>query len=159
MGKYFTISELCVSGSHPNLVSVPNKGTSIYNNLLYLIERLDKIREEWGGPIICTSGYRSPALNKAVGSTAKNSAHLVGLAADIHPKSGDIMDLAALIATMEMDFDQLILERCSVKNGEIVGCQWLHVGYSRTKNRNQILAWDGKTYKPVKIENKTSFKL
>lgn len=158
MGKYFTISEMCVSGSHPKLAVVPEKGTSIYNNLLYLIERLDKIREKWGGPIICTSGYRSPALNKAVGGS-KTSAHLTGMAADIHPKSGDIMDLAALIATMEMDFDQLILEKTTVKNGEIVSCQWLHLGFSRTKNRNQILAWDGKTYKPVKITKEVKFKL
>lgn len=159
MSKYFTISEMCCSATRPDLVEVPRPGTQIYKNLLYTIERLDMIREKWGGPIICTSGYRSPALNKAVGSTAKNSAHLVGLAADIHPKSGDIMDLAALIATMDMEFDQLILERCSVKNGEIVGCQWLHVGYSRTKNRNQILAWDGKSYKPVKITKEVKFKV
>ena len=158
MGKYFTIGEMCVSASHPKLVVIPEKGTSIYNNILYLIERLDKIREKWGGPIICTSGYRSPALNKAV-SGSKTSAHLTGLAADIHPKSGNIMDLAALIATMEMDFDQLILEKTTVRNGEIIGCQWLHVGFSRTKNRNQILAWDGKSYKPVKITQEVKFKL
>ena len=158
MGRYFSINELCVSASHPKLAVVPEKGTTIYNNLLYLIERLDKIREEWGGPIICTSGYRSPALNKAVGGS-KTSAHCVAMAADIHPKSGDIMDLAALIATMEMDIDQLILEKTTVKNGEILGCQWLHVGFSRTKNRNQIRAWDGKTYKPVKITQETKFKV
>lgn len=158
MGKYFTISEMCVSGSHPKLVVVPEKGTTIYNNLTYLIERLDRIRYEWGGPIIVTSGYRSQALNKAI-SGSKSSAHLTGLAADIHPKSGDIMDLATLIATMEMEFDQLILEKTTVKNGEIVGCQWLHIGFSRTKNRNQILAWDGKVYKPVKVTQETKFKL
>ena len=158
MGKYFTISEMCVSGSHPKLAVIPEKGTSIYNNLLYLIERLDRIREEWGGPLICTSGYRSPALNKAVNGS-RTSAHCAALAADIHPKSGSIMDLAALIATMEMEFDQLLLEKTTVKNGEIVGCQWLHVGFSRTKNRNQILAWDGKTYKPVKITKEVKFKL
>lgn len=158
MGKYFTIEECCVSASYPKLVDVPQQGTSIYNNILYLIERLDKIREKWGGPIICTSGYRSPALNKAVGGS-KTSAHLTGLAADIHPKSGSIMDLAALIATMEMEFDQLILEKTTVKNGEILGCQWLHIGFSRTKNRNQILAWDGKAYKPVKITQVVKFKV
>ena len=158
MGKYFTINEMCVSGSHQNLVVIPEKGTSIYNNLTYLIDRLDKIREKWGGPIIVTSGYRSPALNKAV-SGSKSSAHLTGMAADMHPKSGNIMALAALIATMEMEFDQLILEKITVKNGEIVGCQWLHIGFSRTKNRNQILAWDGKTYKPVKITKEVKFTL
>lgn len=158
MGKFFTIEEMVVSASHPNLAVVPEKGTSIYNNLLYLIERLDKIREKWGGPIFVTSGYRSPALNKVVGGS-KTSAHLTGMAADIHPKSGSIMDLAALIATMEMEFDQLILEKTTVKNGEIVGCQWLHIGFSRTKNRNQILAWDGKAYKPVKITQVVKFKI
>ena len=156
MGKYFTISEMCVSGSHHKLAVVPEKGTTIYNNLLYIIERLDKIREEWGGPIIVTSGYRSQALNKAVGGS-KTSAHCVGLAADIQPTSGNIMDLAALIATMEMEFDQLILEKTTVKNGEIVSCQWLHLGFSRTKNRNQILAFDGKSYKPVQITKEVKF--
>lgn len=158
MGKYFTINELCVSGSHPKLAEIPAKGTSIYNNLTYLIERLDNVREQWGGPIIVTSGFRNRMLNNAVGGS-KTSAHLVGLAADIHPKNGNIMDLAALIATIGMEFDQLILEKTTVKNGEIINCQWLHIGFSRVNNRNQILAWDGKTYKPVKITTETKFKL
>lgn len=156
MGKYFTIEECCVSGSHPKLVDVPKEGSTIYQNILYLIERLDVIREKWNGPIIVTSGFRNKMLNNAVGGS-KTSSHLVGLAADIHPKKGDIMDLAAMIASMDMDFDQLILERCSVKNNEIVGCQWLHVGFSRTKNRRQILAWNGKQYIPVKITTETKF--
>lgn len=158
MGKYFTVEECCVSASHPKLVDVPQKGTAIYNNLTYLIERLDIIREKWGSPIIVTSGYRGRLLNNAVGGS-RTSAHLVGLAADIHPKNGNIMDLAALIATMDMDFDQLILEKTTVKNGQIINCQWLHIGFSRTTNRRQILAWDGKTYKPVKITTETKFKL
>lgn len=157
MGKYFTTEECCVSASYPKLVEIPQKGSSIYNNLAYLIERLDIIREKWGGPIIVTSGYRPPKLNKAVGSTAKNSAHLVGLAADFHPKNGNIMDLAALIVNMDMDFDQLILEKTTVKNRQITNCQWLHIGFSRVNNRNQILAWDGKSYKPVKISKNIEF--
>lgn len=158
MGKYFTIEECCVSGSYPKLTEVPKDGTPIYWNILYTIERLDRIREEWGSPIIVTSGYRPPALNKAVGGS-RTSSHLTGMAADIHPKNGNIMDLAALIANMYMDFDQLILEKTTVKNGEITNCQWLHVGYSRTNNRRQVMAWDGKTYKPVKITTETKFKL
>lgn len=154
MGKWFTIKELCVSALYPKFIEIPEEGTTIYNNLTYTIERLDNIREKWGSPIIVTSGYRPPQLNKAVGGS-KTSAHVVGLAADIHPKKGDIMQLAVLIASMPMDFDQLILEKVTIKNGEITNCQWLHVGYSRTRNRRQILAWDGKTYKPVKITTET----
>ena len=159
MGKYFTIGEMCCSATRPDLVEVPAKGTQMYRNLERLIEVMDKIREAWGGPIIVTSGFRpKDTLNKAVGGSP-TSAHCVALACDFHPKSGNIMALAALIATMEMEFDQLILEKITVKNGEIVGCQWLHIGFSRTKNRNQILAWDGKTYKPVKITKEVKFTL
>jgi hypothetical protein len=158
MGKWFTIKELCVSASYPKFIEIPEEGTSIYKNLTYTIERLDNIREKWGSPIIVTSGYRPPALNNAVGGS-KTSAHVVGLAADIHPQKGDIVQLAALIASIPMDFDQLILERCSVKNNEIVGCQWLHIGFSRTNNRRQILAWDGKTYKPVKVTEEIKFSI
>lgn len=156
MGKYFTIEECCVSASYPKLVEIPQKGSSIYNNLTYLIERLDNIREKWGSPIIVTSGYRPEKLNKAVGGS-RTSAHRIGMAADIHPKNGNIMDLAALIVNMDMDFDQLILEKTSVKNGQITNCQWLHIGFSRVNPRNQILAWDGRTYKPVRITKNIEF--
>lgn len=158
MGKYFTVEECCVSASYPKLVEVPEEGSSIYKNIQYMIERLDIIREKWGGPIIVTSGFRNNLLNQAVGGS-KTSAHVVGLAADIHPKKGDIMQLAALIASMPMDFDQLILEKVTTKNGEITNCQWLHVGYSRTRNRRQILAWNGKQYIPVKVTQETKFSI
>lgn len=156
MAKWFTTEEMCVSASYPKLVEVPEDGSQIYWNIQYTIERLDRIREEWGSPIIVTSGYRPQKLNKAVGGS-RTSAHLTGMAADIHPKKGSIMKLAELIVNMEMDFDQLILEKCTVKNGIVTDCQWLHVGYSRNRNRRQVLAWDGKGYKEVKITRETKF--
>lgn len=158
MAKWFKLKEFCVSGSHPELVEVPKEGTPIYNNIVYLMERMDIIREAWGSPIIVTSGFRPPKLNAAVNGS-KKSEHLTGSAADIHPKNGNIMDLAALIATIDMDFNQLILEKCTIKNGVVVDCSWLHISFSRVNNRNQILAWDGKSYKPVKITTETKFKL
>lgn len=158
MGKYFIINELCVSGSYPKLVEIPQKGSTIYNNLVYLIERLDVIREQWGGPIIVTSGFRNNALNQAVGGS-RTSFHRLGLAADFHPKNGKIIDLAKQIASMEMDWDQLILEKCTIKNGEIINCQWLHLGFSRTNNRRQILAWNGKQYIPVKVTEEIKFSI
>lgn len=159
MAKWFKFKEFCVSASHPELVEVPLEGTPIYNNILYLMERMDVIREKFGSQIIITSGYRPKnTLNKAVGGSS-TSAHTVGLACDFHPKNGNIIDLAKIITEIGMDWDQLILEKCVVKNNEIVGCQWLHLGFSRTNNRRQILAWDGKTYKPVKITTDTKFKL
>jgi len=153
MAKYFTIKELCKSNSHPELVEIPQQGTQIYNNINYLIERLDVIREKWGSPIIVTSGYRPPALNKAVRGS-QTSAHLTGLAADIRPEEGNIIDLARIIATLPMEYDQLILEYITEKDGEITGCKWIHIGFSRNRNRGQILAYDGKKYIPVKVYEK-----
>ena len=43
---------------------------------------LDPLREAWGGPVVVNSGYRSPALNAAVGG-APRSRHMYGEAADI----------------------------------------------------------------------------
>ena len=158
MGKYFTISEMCVSGSYPKLVEVPQEGSSIYSNLTYLIERLDVIREKWGSAINVTSGYRPEKLNKAVGGS-KTSFHRLGLAADIHPKNGNIMDLAECIINSGLEFDQLILEFVTVKNNEISDCKWIHIGFARVNPRKQILAYNGQQYKPVKITQEVKFKL
>ena len=43
---------------------------------------LQPIRDAWRSPIVVNSGFRSEAVNKAVGG-AKNSQHRLGEAADI----------------------------------------------------------------------------
>lgn len=158
MAKYFSLKEFCVSGSHPNLVEVPEEGTPIYKNIQYLMERMDVIREKWGSAIKITSGYRPPKLNQAC-KGAKNSQHLTGNACDFIPLKGNIMDLAVLIANMEMDWDQMLIEKYTAKNGVITNCSWIHLSFSRTNNRRQILAWNGKQYLPVKITTETKFKI
>lgn len=158
MGKYFTVEECCVSASYPKLVDVPQKGTTIYNNLTYLIERLDVIREKFGSAILVTSGYRPEKLNKAVGGS-KTSFHRLGLAADMHPKNGNIMDLAECIINSGLEFDQCILEFVTVKNKEITDCKWIHIGFARVNPRKQILAYNGQQYKPVTVNNEVKFTL
>lgn len=158
MGKYFTIKELCCSASHPNLVEVPKEDTQVYGNLQFLIERLDVIREKWGGPIIVTSGYRPTKLNNAVGGS-RASYHRLGLAADIHPKSGDIMKLVETIVNSGLEYDQIIMEYVTVKNKEITDCKWIHVGFARINQRKQILAYNGQQYKPVTVNNEIKFRL
>lgn len=54
----------------------------VIKNLQQLAENLQVIRDEIGQPITITSGYRSPAHNKAI-KGAKNSFHVKGMAADI----------------------------------------------------------------------------
>lgn len=81
--KYFTINELTRSATAARL-GIDNSPTpAVKKNLEKLInEVLDPLREAWGAPIIVTSGYRCPKLNKAVGG-AKTSQHVLGQAADI----------------------------------------------------------------------------
>lgn len=81
-------------------------------------------------PIIISSGFRSPELNKAIGGSA-TSAHLKGLAADITVPGIEPHDLAAFIAEKMVDigYDQIINE---------FG-RWVHVGLSETQPRFQLL--------------------
>ena len=47
-----------------------------------LLEILDEVREDYGKPIVITSGYRTEAHNESVGGK-KDSSHLKGLAVDV----------------------------------------------------------------------------
>ena len=62
---------------------VPPKYKDNMNRVLSLLQ---VIRDAWGGPIIISSGYRCPELNKKVGG-ASNSDHVYGAAVDFHTVS------------------------------------------------------------------------
>lgn len=79
---------------------------------------LDPLREEVGQPIIVTSGYRPVKLNTLIGGS-NTSQHCLGEAADIHVRGWKPLDLAKLIVSMELPYDQLIME---------FG-QWVHVSH------------------------------
>ena len=87
-------------------------------------------------PIVINSGYRSEAVNKAVGGV-KGSNHLTGCAADI--KVTDIEQLIRYATILldisdesQEDFDELLLER-SPK-----GSYWLHFAVRPSGNRRKI---------------------
>ena len=87
-------------------------------------------------PIIINSGYRSPAVNKAVGG-APNSNHLIGCAVDIHVSGMEqLIRYAAILLDISderhEDFDELLLER-SPK-----GTYWLHFAVRPSGNRRKI---------------------
>lgn len=62
---------------------------------LQLIELCNRIREEFGKPLVVNSGYRSPEHNERVGG-AKSSMHVLGQAADLAPLRKDMRDIAKL---------------------------------------------------------------
>lgn len=128
--RYFTINELTRSET-ARARGIDNRpDEAARRNLEALTEKvLDPLREAWGKPITVNSGYRSAALNKAVGGKA-TSQHLKGEAADITTgNKADNERLFKLILDMGLPFDQLIDEK---------GYSWLHVSYG-PRNRRQIL--------------------
>ena len=89
---------------------------------------LEKVRAVLGKPILISSGYRSPALNKAVGGSA-TSDHMTGDAADfISPGFGSPIAVCRAIVAAGIKFDQLIEE-----NG-----RWVHISFG-PRMRGQIL--------------------
>lgn len=140
MAKYFTLKELCES-STAKARGIENFPTfEIASHLQELTERiLDPLRQAWGSAILVTSGYRCPALNKAVGGVAR-SVHQQGWAADLKPANGKTEDFIKFAKTWvrvhRLRFDQLIRETTADKRSV-----WLHIGlYSPTgAQRGQIL--------------------
>lgn len=132
--KYFTIDELTRStvATARGIPNVPGENEREALEVLTLA-LLDPIREIWGKPIYVNSGYRSPALNKAVGGVS-NSQHMKGQAADITTgNTASNRKLFALIRDDGFDFDQLIDEADGT---------WIHVSYvSPTENRRQVLKY------------------
>lgn len=134
--KYFTINEL-INSSTATAKGIDNKpGLVEEANLISLVAHiLDPLREAYGKPIRVNSGYRSPALNKAIGG-ATSSQHMKGQAADITAGSRkENQKLFDLIIEKKLPFDQLIFEQGDKK----VGPDWVHVSLDPTRDRRQIL--------------------
>ena len=95
----FDLSEFAVSGSHPELViAVPTKYIA---NVKRLAETcLQPARDKWGKPLRILSGFRSRALNAAVGGSP-TSQHCIGEAADV--TTDDVRGLFLMLMAEEND--------------------------------------------------------
>ena len=123
-GVFFSLEELIYSATAQArfIENVPS--AEAVRNLELLTENvLDRVRAEWGSPIIVTSGYRCPELNKAVGG-AQYSYHMKGMAADIRPKNGLVYKLYELIVYL-FSTGQLGITECYIdrKRG------YIHIAY------------------------------
>nr|DAL28107.1 MAG TPA_asm: peptidase [Caudoviricetes sp.] len=100
-------------------------------NLKLLVDNvLDPLRDAYGKPIIVTSGYRSPALNKAV-KGSKTSQHMKGQAADITGGSKqENKKLFELAQKLNLPYCQLIDEK---------SFSWVHISYDKNNVKRQIL--------------------
>lgn len=124
---HFSLAELTASDTAVARKIDNTPTPAIAANLTRLAGVLEQVRTLVGAPIKVSSGYRAPALNKAVGGAA-NSAHVFGLAADISTAAISPKALARLIQQSDIVFDQLIYEGT-----------WAHIGLSAGKPRRQVL--------------------
>ena len=85
------------------------------------------------GKLIFNSWFRNKELNKAVKGSA-NSQHMTAQAVDIEVKAPYTNAQLFEHIKNNLPFDQLIWEKGTDKEPE-----WIHVSYSRIRNRKQIL--------------------
>jgi hypothetical protein len=135
---HFTVEELCRSDTvtHRNedkiigneIDNTPNE--IIRSNLVNTtIPGMDKVREILGNnPIKVNSGYRSAALNLAIGGSA-TSAHTSGYAVDFTCKGfGTPTEIVRCLMLTDLVYDQLIDEGT-----------WVHISFDPRRKRRQTL--------------------
>jgi zinc D-Ala-D-Ala carboxypeptidase len=117
-------------------------------NFKLLAEKVfEPIRLHFKEPIFISSGYRSEALNKFIKGSS-SSQHCKGEAIDIDmdgSKGGVTNKMVFDFIVSRLDFDQLIWEFGTDSNPD-----WVHVSYTKGKNRKQKL-------KAVRTNGKTSY--
>lgn len=129
--EFFASSTAKARGIH----NVPNPGSPVWTNVRYLAENvLQPLRDQFG-PIRINSGYRSYALNQAVGGS-QTSFHAYGMAADIEPMRAGVTLKDLFVHLHGRPFTELIAE-------EVPG-GWIHIAYAKYRENERQLK-----YKPV----------
>ena len=141
LSEHFTLAEMCKTSAKTADKNIPSHVH--IENLKRLCGWLEMLRSEWNkrygegdDPIVINSGYRSEAVNKAVGGV-KGSNHLTGCAADIRVAGIEqLVRYATILLDIsdesQEDFDELLLER-SPRGG-----YWLHFAVRPTGNRRKV---------------------
>ena len=135
LSEHFTLAEMCKTSAKTADGNIPSRVN--IENLQRLCENwLEPLRAKYGAPIIINSGYRSEAVNKAVGGVATSN-HLTGCAVDIR-----VADMKQLLryAVILLDiadegrkaFDELLIEQ------NAKGIYWLHFAVRPKDNRMKI---------------------
>ncbi|MCF2660174.1 hypothetical protein JQM83_13410 [Parabacteroides distasonis] len=120
------------SATNGSSIDEEAKNSPILANIQNLCEVvLEPLRQQVNEPVIISSGYRCPQLNRAVGGSP-TSQHMTGEACDIH--HSDPQKLRDWFAILQRgEFDQLIWERSSPRSTHY----WIHVSCKRDRSQNR----------------------
>ena len=132
LSEHFTLAEMCKTSAKTQDGNIPSHVH--IENLRRLCSWLEMLRSEWNrrygegdDPIVINSGYRSEAVNKAVGGVS-GSNHLTGCAQLVRYAT-ILLDISD---ESQEDFDELLLER-SPRGG-----YWLHFAVRPSGNRRKV---------------------
>ncbi|MEK6788526.1 MAG: D-Ala-D-Ala carboxypeptidase family metallohydrolase [Pseudomonadota bacterium] len=107
LSTHFTLDELTVT-DHRELDNTPPP--AVIENLRRLAALLEQVKLACGGkPVLVSSGYRSRAVNLAVGSK-ESSQHRLGCAADFRILGMTADQVVRRIISAGLPFDQVIRE-------------------------------------------------
>ena len=128
--EHYTLEELTVSQEAARSGLQNKPAEDHIENLVALCDSvLEPLRMRVRRPIVVTSGFRSPSINRRIGG-ASSSQHCKGQAADFIIPGMSVAEVVMLIRRMGLPYDQLIDE---------FG-KWVHVSHvTRTRNRGQLL--------------------
>ena len=131
----FSLNELTKSQTAERKGIDNTPSTEHQENLKSLCEMiLQPIRDHFGQVVSVSSGYRSPELCVAIGSSTK-SQHARGEAADFEIFGVSNKELADYIDE-NLDYDQLILEYWKESDPN---SGWIHCSFNTQGNRKQYL--------------------
>lgn len=145
LSQNLTLAEVTNSNTATRLgIDNTDMTNDVLGNLKALAENVFQPVRNALGPIRISSGYRSPALNQAIGG-ARNSQHSKGEALDLQGIKCANNEIFRQIKE-HLSFDQLIWEFGTEENPD-----WVHVSFRKDgNNRNMLL-------KSVKSNGKTSY--
>ena len=136
LSKNLTLKEAIKSNTASRLGIENSPEDWEIHNLRAVAENVfQPVRDHFGVPIGVSSGYRSKALNKAIGGS-KYSQHMIGEALDIDADIYGKVTNAEIFNYIKnnLEWDQMIWEF-----GDDEEPNWVHVSYKETgTNRKQL---------------------
>ena len=133
LAPHFTMAEVTRSSTAKAKGIDNSVPIHLNRNIGRIAEFMECVRWYLGDvPIIVSSWYRCPTLNKAIGGS-QTSAHMKGLAMDFSHSVLALEEVFVEIKGSRLPYDQLIIEGTKGK------AEWIHLGLSEDAPRLEAM--------------------